>query len=257
MMDWKDVWEKKARRGVSDFEFDRGRPQRAQDLESLAVEELLAFVRPKAAETVFDAGCGSGVNILLLNRRVNRIIGMDYAAAAMTRCQKRIVENGLSNVALLQGTITEIAVGAGSIDKILCLSVLQYLSDAEVKIAIREFARILKPGGEVIFHVKNSSSVYLATLMLGKKAKQLLGRRVTCEYFRRFGWYVRELEAAGFCVADYNSFNLAVIEGMPRVLVDALQRLELRYYRSIGVRRTLLRRMGSELKIRALLRRPI
>jgi hypothetical protein len=84
-----------------------------------------------------------------------------------------------------------------------------------------------------------------------KKFLHLLGRDSRLENFRTFGWYVRELQGAGFRVLTYNSSNVFMIERMPRRLVYAMQRMELAQRKQLPWRTSFLRRHGTDLKIRA------
>jgi ubiquinone/menaquinone biosynthesis C-methylase UbiE len=220
---WKEFWEAKAAPDVSDFEFDRGTSPRDRELERLSDDELLDFVDPRVSDVLFDAGCGTGVNILLLHSRVRRIIAMDYAGAAVARCQRRLASHGITNAEVSQGDISATNLPDASVDRILCMSVLQYIDDEQVRSAFREFARVLKPGGTLVLHVKNLSSLYLSTLWLMKRVLIALRKETKLEYFRTFGWYGRELRAAGFRVETYRSLNLFMVERMPRGLVLWLQ----------------------------------
>ena len=192
---------------------------------------------------MFDAGCGTGANILLLHSQVRQVYAMDYNHGAVERCQKKMVEHKIHNVEVMQGSITETPLSNSSVDKVICMSVLQYLDDAQVRIAFREFKRILKPGGMVILHVKNLSSVYLSTLWLMKKTKALFQRGTKLEYFRPFRWYVNELSASGFEVVDYNSFNWFMLEGMPKGLLSRLQKFEFEHCQKSVFKSQFIRRL--------------
>jgi ubiquinone/menaquinone biosynthesis C-methylase UbiE len=248
---WRRFWEENGRLNVSDYQLDRGTSPRTTELESLSDQERLEFIEASARDVVFDAGCGTGANEVLLHSRVRRIVGMDYSESGLARCKRRISLHRISNVDLLRGDLVTIPLPHHCVDRILCMSVLQFLSDDEARAALAEFARILKPGGVLILHVKNISSVYLSTLWALKRFLLLLGKPVKLEYFRSHRWYVRELRAAGFDVLDYNSFNLFMLEGMPRSLLRCLQRFELRYHKHFPLRTGFMRRHGSELKLKA------
>jgi ubiquinone/menaquinone biosynthesis C-methylase UbiE len=248
--DWKQFWEERSGNAASDFEFDHGLTPGAE-VEALSKHELLNFIDPKSDERIFDAGCGTGGNILLLHSKVKRIVGMDYSRGAVERCRRRIQSNNIGNAEVRQGSITQVPLPDSSVDKVLCMSVLQYVDDNEVKLAFKEFARILKDRGVLVLHVKNISSLYLATLWMAKRAKLLLGMGTKVEHYRSYGWYVRELESSGFTVLDYNSFQFFTVEGMPRSVVRFLQKLELKHRNKFPLRLGFLRRHGSELKIKA------
>ena len=249
--DWKTFWKEKAEERTSHFEYDRGRSPREKEIESLSIDELLTFIDPKPWEQVFDAGCGTGSNILLLHSKVRRIIGMDYTTGAVERCRKRIVSADISAVELMRGDITDIPIPDSSIDKVLCMSVLQYLDDEQARKAFEEFRRILTGGGTLILHVKNSSSLYLSTLWLAKKIKSLFRKQVKIEYLRPFRWYRRKLAEKGFEIQEFNSLNLFMIEGMPTFLLHFLQKLELRNFYKPFFQTQFVRRHGSDLKIKA------
>jgi len=227
---------------------DRGTRPRTSEIETLSVQEQLHFIDPQSRDVVFDAGCGTGVNELLLHSAVQRIIGMDYSESGLARCKRRISADHITNVDLIRGDVVDLPLPESSMDRVLCMSVLQFLTSDETRRSLQEFARILKPQGTLILHVKNLSSLYLSTLWAAKRLLMLAGKQVRLEYFRPYRWYVRELRAAGFQVLDYSSFNLLMIEGMPQRLLQFLQMVELRHHRKFPA---FLRRHGSELKIKA------
>ncbi len=252
---WKMYWKQRAEKSLSDFEYDRGRSPRDREIERLSDEELLSFIRPEPCDTIFDAGCGSGVNIGRFHSKVRRIVAMDYNKGSVERARERIRLARIGNAEVIQGSIVDIPLPACSVDKVLCMSVLQYLDDGDVQRAFAEFQRILRPGGMVVLHVKNISSIYLSTLYLMKKTKSLFRGGVRIEYYRSYRWYMRELESAGFNIVDYNSFNLLMFEGMPKSLLQFFDKYELSNYNSWLLRREFIRRHGSDLKIRAQLAR--
>ena|SRR5437016_14607375 len=117
--------------------------------------------------------------------------------------------------------------------------------------SFEEFVRILKDQGTIILHVKNISSLYLSTLWAAKRVKLLLGMKTKLEHFRSYGWYARELRRLDFEIVAYDSFNLFMIESMPKPLLLFFQKLELKYHDKFPFRLGLMRRHGSELKIKA------
>lgn len=248
---WQSYWDGKSGAAVSDYEFDRGATPRPAALEALSDDEFVQFVEPQPTDVLLDAGCGSGANILRLHDRVQRIVAIDFSHEAVERCRRRVGSCGVGNAEILAGSVTEVPLPDDAVDRVICMSVLHYLDDDEVRAALRQFARVLRPGGQVILHVKNSASLYLSTLRWAKHAKRLLGAQVTLEHIRPFSWYQRELAAAGFVLTDYNAFNVALIEGMPQRLVHCLQGLELAHRHGRLMRAGIVRRHGADLKLKA------
>ena len=260
---WRDFWEKKAAKSVSDYEFDRttapqssGPGSREKEVEDLSKRELLAFIDPQPSEILLDVGCGTGGNVFLVHSKVKRVIGIDCATGALARCQRRIETHRIENVELIHGDATDLPSPDSAVHKVLCMSVFQYLDDAETRIALKECSRVLKSGGMLILHVKNKSSLYLSTLCAAKKVKMFLGRQTKLEHFRSFRWYITELKNAGFEVLDYNSFSIVMIELMPKKWLVFFRKWELRRYNKFPFRIGFLRRHGADLKIRARLATP-
>jgi ubiquinone/menaquinone biosynthesis C-methylase UbiE len=251
--DWQKHWEERSQKVTSDSTYNRD-PQN-NEVETLSQRELLRFIGPNIADVVFDAGCGTGANILLLHSRVKRIVGADYSGGAVERCRRRLQYNNIANVEVTKGSITQIPLPDSSVDKVLCMSVLQYVDDNEVRQAFTEFARILRDDGILVLHVKNLSSLYLSTLWLVKRAKLLLGKPCKLGCYRTYGWYAKALKSFGFTIVDYNSFEFFALPKMPPRLVAYLQKLELRNYTNPLFRLGWVRRHGSELKIKARLRK--
>jgi len=248
--DWEKFWGERSDKASSDYDFDHGSVLRGE-IEELSEKELLEFIDPRPSEVVFDAGCGTGGNILLLGSKVREIVGMDFSEGAIERCERRIASNQIGNAKLMRGSVTSIPLSDHSIDKVLCLSLLQYLDDSGARQALTEFKRILREGGILILHVKNLSSLYLSTLWAAKKVMLLLGRQTKLEYYRPFSWYVKTAKAFGFEIVDYNSFSLFMLDGMPKRLLFLLQKFELQNYSNFFFRLGFLRRHGAELKIKA------
>jgi hypothetical protein len=65
-------------------------------MEDLSTEELPEFADPRLGEVIFDAGCGSEVNLLRLHSKASQVIGMDYTDDAIDRCDKRIGFRGIT-----------------------------------------------------------------------------------------------------------------------------------------------------------------
>ena len=105
-----------------------------------------------------DAGCGSGYFARMLAEKGIDVVGVDAAtgmigaAAALSRNHA----NGARTAFSVIETIEQLPHDDESFDGILCLSVLEYLP--EPSSAMREFARVLKPGGQVAISLPNSRS---------------------------------------------------------------------------------------------------
>lgn len=105
-----------------------------------------------ADEFVLDAGCGIGGSSRLMAQLFNcRVTGVDLAqkfieaAGFLTQC------TGLdSKTGFKQGSILELDFADDTFDAVLCQHVLMNIEDKRA--AVKEFFRVLKPGGKLILH---------------------------------------------------------------------------------------------------------
>lgn len=95
---------------------------------------------------ILDAGCGTGIMLSELLEQFPNSLGVDHSTVALNFCKKR----GLSNIH--RGDLEKkLPFKGSSFDVVTCLDVIEHL-DHDDK-AIKEFQRILKPGGELIITV--------------------------------------------------------------------------------------------------------
>jgi ubiquinone/menaquinone biosynthesis C-methylase UbiE len=110
-----------------------------------------------------DAGCGTGTLSRWLAERGCRVLGVD-AAAEMIETADQLVRPGGKFVDLKfqrVETIAHLPMASDSRDGILCSSVLEYVSDVDA--CLKEFARVLRPGGLLLVSVPNQHSIVRLT----------------------------------------------------------------------------------------------
>jgi ubiquinone/menaquinone biosynthesis C-methylase UbiE len=107
---------------------------------------------------VLDAGCGVGKFIIPLSYKCKFVYGVDISKESIKLCNESIMEKGINNVLLKISSVLNIPLDSNSIDKILCISVFQYLDDHQIELAIKEFKRLLKKDGILIVNFLNGGS---------------------------------------------------------------------------------------------------
>jgi SAM-dependent methyltransferase len=107
------------------------------------LERELPDWREKA---ILDAGCGTGAILKKLGNP-GKSVGIDLAPEAISLCQKR----GLNHVQ--QGDICALPFADALFDGVICSSVLYHQWVKDVPGAIREFHRVLRPGGLLLLNV--------------------------------------------------------------------------------------------------------
>jgi len=119
--------------------FEQGR------VASIAAAE--AHVGPGGGR-ILEVGLGTGIS-LLSYRPGNRIVGIDISAGMLRRALARVAEHNLTNVeALAVMDAKHLAFPDGAFDVIVAQYVITAVPDPEA--TLDEFARVLKPGGEII-----------------------------------------------------------------------------------------------------------
>ena len=96
--------------------------------------------------TVADLGCGTGSLTATLAPHVAAVIGVDQSDEMLQSAQHNAA--GCDNVVLKRGDLESLPVESESCDAALMLIVLTYVPDPAP--ALREAARILRPGGKLV-----------------------------------------------------------------------------------------------------------
>jgi len=97
---------------------------------------------------VLEVGVGTGIS-LPDYARTTRLFGIDISDAMLRKARERVAELGLSNVeGLAVMDAADLSFPDASFDVIVAQYVITTVPDPEA--ALDEFARVLKPGGEIV-----------------------------------------------------------------------------------------------------------
>ncbi len=191
--------------------------------ESLACETCNANARQRAmAQVLFDSTQIARANVyiteqastvyLQLKRHCRRLVGSEFVQGWRRRLR-------LSLWLLRQGClqwprsedVTALSFGAGAFDAVVSLDVLEHVPD--YRRALAEFARVLRPGGVLVFTVPFYDE-QAASTVLARVGIDGVEHLVPPEYhgdpvssgalcFHHFGWDLLEaMRAAGFSSAE-------------------------------------------------------
>ena len=131
------------------------------------LEPLLAPARLEPGLTVVDYGCGPGHLAVELARRVGargRVLALDLNAEFLKRTSERAAAGGLADrVTVIPVTGDVLPVEPGSVDRVICKNVLEYVDDPATTLV--QFRRALRPHG--LAHVIDSDWGLLAVEPLG------------------------------------------------------------------------------------------
>ena len=109
---------------------------------------ILDVVGTAPLASMLDLGTGTGRMLELVASRADRAIGVDQSPAMLNVARSRLERAGLRNVILRQGDIYALPVERDRHDLVIIHRVLHYLDDPAR--AVREAARVLRPGGRLI-----------------------------------------------------------------------------------------------------------
>jgi arsenite methyltransferase len=101
-------------------------------------------------ERVVDVGSGGGIDSLIAARMVGpsgRVIGVDMTPAMLDKARSSAVAAGMTNVEFREGFGESLPVEDGWADVVISNGVLNLMPDKDA--ALREMARVLKPGGRL------------------------------------------------------------------------------------------------------------
>lgn len=225
---WRNFWNEQARHSGSDYALNRRTNVRLEELEQRALQQFLEAVAPHSSDVVLDAGCGSGRNVSVLSPLVGSVIGMDYSEQMIERAKERVAVEKLSNVTLIQGDVTSLQFSDNTFDKVICASVLQYLDDAECAQALHEMMRVCKPGGRLILHVKNGTSLYGFSLKLLRPIARFMAKKMKPEFYRSRAWHERALTREATRILGHDGFGIFTFVPLPQGVVSRLLQFELR-----------------------------
>ena len=97
---------------------------------------------------VADVGCGEGYLTLEAARWAHRVVGIDRSSAVLARARELAERRRVRNVTWKRGDIEKLPLGDDSVDVVLLSQALHHATDP-VK-ALREAARVLRPGGRLL-----------------------------------------------------------------------------------------------------------
>jgi ubiquinone/menaquinone biosynthesis C-methylase UbiE len=115
---------------------------------------MCALVRERLPVRAFlDAGCGDGRYVAALRPELpERVAGVDISERILSTARAWV-----SDAEFRQANLEALPFGDGEFDLVLCSQVIEHVLDASA--AVRELARVLRPGGVLILSTDNARNV--------------------------------------------------------------------------------------------------
>lgn len=119
---------------------------------ALGLGNPIRYADLQPGEVVLDIGSGAGIDTFLAAKKVGptgRAIGLDMTPEMLERARSNQKIVGLDNVEFREGKMEQIPLDDASVDVIISNGVINL--STEKGQTFREFYRVLKPGGRLIF----------------------------------------------------------------------------------------------------------
>jgi SAM-dependent methyltransferase len=102
-----------------------------------------------------ELGCGAGPNLVWLAEKGITVSGVDISPTALGLARESLARSGLVERvgALLEGSVTDVALPDASLDGALESCVFQHLNREDRDAAFREVDRLVRPGGVFVGHM--------------------------------------------------------------------------------------------------------
>ena len=194
---------------------------------ALEYQPVLGALAAQPRERVLDAACGTGRYTAALHHSGVDVVGCDFSAEMVA-----VAKAKLPKVEFVEADLNDpLSFTSGTFDAVLCAQALKHLPD--LCRPMREFARVLRAGGRMVFSVTHPDMDWTGYEM--KPADIYLMREHADIFHHRFFDYFDAAEQAGFVVQrilqlkvgeeirDYlTEESYAVVAGRPQVLVVVL-----------------------------------
>jgi ubiquinone/menaquinone biosynthesis C-methylase UbiE len=100
---------------------------------------------------ILDAGCGRGETVLACARAGASVAGIDYSESAV-ELTREMLAGVQPDADLRVGSVTDLPWPDESFDRVQFSDVIEHLDPPQTVPALREFRRVLRPGGYLLVH---------------------------------------------------------------------------------------------------------
>lgn len=124
-----------------------------------AVVRFAKLLKERGLRRVLDLGCGAGRHLAFLAKEGFEVVGLDSSPVALELSHRRLEEEGLiAQAELIRADMTKIPYPDGSFDAAIAIAAIYHGTLSQVRQAVSEIHRVLRPGGWALIEFKSKRS---------------------------------------------------------------------------------------------------
>ena len=158
---------------TSDPDYQHKKKEQESDWEEVRRKKLIEYLSPSQDMNFIHLGCALGLMFKGYDKWPSTYYGVDISSETIKLLNKHVAENSLSIGSLHCGSVHETPFADSYFDIGDCIGVLEYYDKDFVMKAIKEFYRLMKPGGKLVLDIPNITSPSGWAMML---VEEYMGR---------------------------------------------------------------------------------
>ena len=120
---------------------------------------IVSLLQYTKKEDLIDIGCGSGIQLAQLeNKFSDGVIGVDYSFDMLSLCQQNLPKTPYKHRFLINADAEKLCFQNSRFNCLISLGLLDYMPD--YRLVLKEFYRILKPQGKILFTIPKKPSIF-------------------------------------------------------------------------------------------------
>lgn len=157
------------------------------------IKNSINIFNDKGYNKILDLGCGTGRNSLFFAKYEFEVFASDICEKSINTLKNKIYNKNISNIKVYNQSFTDILFKDRFFDAVVCTSVLHHAKLKDIKRAIKEIYRVLKPKGCLIFDILSKDDLSYG---LGETIEEntFIGSREGEEGIPHHYTYIIELE---------------------------------------------------------------